>query len=65
MMTGMSRLRMELALQRGAEKIRHELERYARENDYEAYVGFLRKVAESMTDYERLKKSIIEEIFRD
>lgn len=65
MMTGMSRLRMELALQRGAEKIRHELERYARENDYEAYVGFLRKVAESMTDYDRLKKSIIEEIFRD
>ncbi len=62
---GMSRLRIDLALQRGAEKNRHELEKYARENDYDVYVGFLRKVAESLTDHYVLKKSIMKELFHD
>lgn len=65
LITGLPQFRISLALQRGEEKVRHELEKYSREDDYERYAVFLRKVAEGMTDYEELKKSIMKEMFAD
>lgn len=61
-MLGLSRFRIGLALQRGSGTIQRELRSYGKEYDYEKYVIFLRKVAESLTDAERLKKAIMAEI---
>ena len=57
--TGVTRYRIGLALERAEEKVHSELQYYGRENDYARYNAFLRKVADSLTDMERLKKMII------
>lgn len=58
-MLGLSRFRIGVALQRGSATILRELKRYDKEDDYYRYVAFLRKVAESLTDAEMLKKTIV------
>lgn len=57
--TGMTRSRIGLALERSEEKVRTELKHYGRDRDYNRYKAFLRKVADSLTDIVRLKKMII------
>lgn len=40
-------------------RIRKELRRYGKADDYEPYVGFLRKVGESLTEHDKLKRIIM------
>lgn len=61
-MTGLTRFRIALALQRGKEKIMDELEKYGKKNDYDRYVGFLKKVADSITDKGKLKDKIMHQV---
>lgn len=56
--TGMTVFRTEAAVRRAEEKIRHELKRYGKEEDYDRYNGFLRKVAEAMTDRKKLRNKV-------
>lgn len=60
--TGMSRFRVELALKSAEDKVIHELRHYNRTEDYERYRNFLRKVAESLTDYDKLRTEIFGQI---
>ncbi|MBO7191818.1 MAG: hypothetical protein J6V17_00330 [Bacteroidales bacterium] len=57
--TGMTEFRVGLALRRAEEYIRAELSSYDKEKDFDRYNGFLRKVADSITDSEKLKGKII------
>ena len=59
LITGLTRFRIGLALERAEEKVKARLKDYGREGEYEKYNGFLRKVADSMTDMRKLKKMII------
>lgn len=59
---GLTHFRISLAFQRGVEKVRSELGHFHKENDYDRYVGFLKKVAESLTDKEKLTNSILRTI---
>lgn len=60
--TGMTHFRISVALDRAEEKVRYELRRFDRDNDYGRYNGFLRKVAERLTDMERLRKAVTDSI---
>jgi DNA-directed RNA polymerase specialized sigma24 family protein len=40
-------------------RIRKELRRYGKSEEYESYVGFLRKVAEGFTEHDKLKRIIM------
>ena len=55
----MTEFRVGLALRRAEEYIRAELSSYDKEKDFDRYNGFLRKVADSITDSEKLKGKII------
>lgn len=57
--TGMTRYRIRTALDRAEEKVCSELKYYGRGKDYPRYNAFLRKVADDLTDMDRLKKMII------
>lgn len=57
--TGVTRYRIGTALDRAEEKVHSELKYYGKDNDYNRYNAFLRKVADSLTDTEGLKKMII------
>ena len=48
------------ALETARENIRFELDHYGRMDDYDSYVGFLRKVEDQLTDFGRLIRSIME-----
>ena len=56
---GVTGYRVANALDRAEEKVQSELKYYGRENDYNRYNAFLRKVADSLTDMAGLKKMII------
>lgn len=56
--TGLSRSRIHIALRRAENKVCYELDRFNKSSDYERYKGFLRKVAESLTDRSKLRKDI-------
>lgn len=56
--TGLSHFRISIALQRASDKIRAELKHLGKDDDYERFTGFLRKVAESLTDRKRLVSEI-------
>lgn len=57
--TGMTGFRISLALGRAEDKVRSQLRNYDRVNDYARYNTFLRKVADALTDMDKLKKMII------
>lgn len=57
--TGLTKFRIGLALERAEDKVKARLKDYGREGEYDRYNGFLRKVADSMTDMRKLKKMII------
>lgn len=59
---GVTVFRVSKALERAEIKIHYELEKYGKDNDYDRYRAFLRKVAESLTDHEKLKKEIKEQL---
>lgn len=56
--TGLSNFRISLALQCASDKIRVELKHFGKDEDYERFTGFLRKVAESLTDRKHLVSEI-------
>ncbi len=56
--TGTTRFRVGVALDKAEDKIHSELKYYGREEDYGRYNAFLRKVADNLTDMDRLKKLI-------
>lgn len=60
--TGLTHFRIGHALHRAVEKEKEELRHYDRESDYDRYVIFLRKVAESLTDKEKLTESIMSQV---
>ena len=57
--TGMTGFRIALALERAEDKVRSELKDYGKEDQYDSYNGFLRRVAEGMLDVDKLNKMII------
>lgn len=62
MITGISRRCMTGPLSIAESRIRKELRRYGKPDDYDRYVGFLRKVAEGFTEHDRLKRIIMASI---
>lgn len=58
--TGARIFKVRAALKRAEEKVREELKEYGRYDDYGRYVGFLRKVAENLTDKSKLSDEIME-----
>lgn len=56
--TGVSSAHVGMALERAVEKVKCELRMYGKENEYARYNAFLRKVADSLTDYDRLIREI-------
>ena len=59
---GLTHFRVSLACQRAVAKMKGELHHFNREDDYMRFTGFLKKVAESLTDREKLTKSILKYI---
>lgn len=59
LMTGLSRRCMTGLLAAAESRIRKELIKYGKPEDYDRYVGFLRKVAEGFTEHDRLKRMIM------
>ena len=59
LITGANRLRVESALHHAEEKVRSGLKSYGKGKDYDRYNSFLRKIADSLTDMNKLKKMII------
>ena len=60
--TGLFRYRVRIAEERAAKKLKDELDGYGKANDYEAYIGFMRKVSDSLTDLELLKRAVMTDI---
>lgn len=58
-LTGMSVMRVSTALRRAEEKVLDELDHWGRKDDLERFKGFLRKVSDSLTDREKLRKEIL------
>lgn len=54
---------VEEALEEARLRVLEELARYGRLGDYEAYVGYLRKVENQLVDRSRLMKNIMQELF--
>lgn len=57
--TGLTRFRIALSLERAEDKVRSRLKDYGKQSYYERYNGFLRKVADSLTDHGRLRRVIL------
>ena len=60
--TGLFRYRVRIAEERAAKKLKDELDGYGKANDYEAYIGFMRKVSDSLTDLELIKRAVMTDI---
>ena len=58
-MCGFGLVSLEDALTQAREAVREELEHYGRMSDYDAYVGFLRKVEDQLTDRVGLQRRIM------
>lgn len=54
---------LEDALNTMKEMVKVELDQYGRIDDYEAYVGFVRKIKDQLTDSSRIQSDIMQEIF--
>lgn len=59
---GMSVRSVSMALKRAEEKVLDELGHWGRKDDLERFKGFLRKVSDSLTDSDRLRKEILVDI---
>ena len=57
--SGLPEFRITRALERAEEKVRSELNDYGKADQYDSYNGFLRRVAEGMSDMDKLNKMII------
>jgi len=60
--TGLFRYRVRIAEERAEKKLKEELAGYGKVDDYEAYVGFMRKVSDGLTDLEAIKLMIFEDL---
>lgn len=60
--TGLFRYRVRIAEERAQRKLKDELDGYGKVNDYESYVGFMRKVSDSLTDLELIKRTVMTDI---
>ena len=60
--TGLFRYRVRIAEERAEKKLKEELAGYGKADDYEAYVGFMRKVSDSLTDLELIKRTVMTDI---
>ena len=60
--TGRSHLRVESALDIAKDVVMFELSSYGRGKSYARYNAFLRKVADSLTDYDRLVHKILQQV---
>lgn len=56
--TGLFGHRVAIARERARKRIKEELEVFGKTDEYDAYIGFIRKVSESLTDLEMIKKDI-------
>lgn len=56
--TGFQPFRIAFAVQGASEKVRSELRHFKKEGDYDKYVYFLKAVAESLTDHNKLMQEI-------
>lgn len=59
---GMSRSRVLSVLKRADEKVGMELKHYGKESEFEKYIGFLRKVSDSLSDTAKLRKEVMTRI---
>ena len=50
------------ALSKAESRFRKELRRYGKPEDYDRYIGFLRKVSEGFTEHDKLKRIIMTSI---
>ena len=57
--TGMTGFRIGVAMNRAEDKVRAELKDYGKTDYYDSYNDFLRKVADGMSDMDKLNKMII------
>lgn len=62
--TSLAKTSVEDALEDARIKVREELDHYGRIDDYDAYIGFLRKIQDQLTDFARLKHRIFYKISR-
>lgn len=60
--TNISKRRLPGFLSGAESRIKKELKRYGKPEDYDRYVGFLRKVAEGFTEHDKLKRIIMASI---
>jgi len=58
---GLTGFRVGTAFRRAVEKVYSELQHFDRTDDYDRYVGFLKKVAEGLTDKEKLTNRIMQQ----
>lgn len=59
MIIGMTGFRVGLALDRAERKVKDQLKDYGKQDEYDSYNGFLRKVSDSITDLKKLKRMIV------
>ena len=59
LITGVSRRRITSLLADAESKFRKELGNFGKQEEYQSYVGFLRKVAEGYTEHDSLKRIIM------
>lgn len=57
--TGLSGFRVRIALNRARQKLNAELRHFDRQDDYDEFIGFIRRVSDSLMDLNRLKKEIL------
>ena len=56
---GMSGFRVRIALRSARRKLQAELKHFSRQDEYEEYVGFIRRVSDSLIDLQRLKNEML------
>ena len=57
--TGLFNYRVHLALHRAQQKIHTELKRFGKPDDYDSYIGFVRRISDSLIDLDRLNNEVL------
>lgn len=57
--TGLFNYRVNIALSRAQCKIQAELKRFGRTGDYDSYIGFVRRISDSLIDPDRIRKEVM------
>lgn len=57
--TGLFKYRVNIALHRAQQKIYAELKRFGKPDDYDSYIGFVRRISDSLIDLDRLKNEVL------